>query len=74
MSKIAMMKREIGQEAFRALGLAGVTHSGAVVVLADGDAMARLRGAGVVGPNDGLTIVGSGLAMQAQKLIEDELF
>lgn len=74
MNKVQAMRAAIGERAFEALGYSGVTHSGAVVVLADETAMTALRVHGVVGPNDGLTIVGSGVAMRAQAHVEDLLF
>jgi hypothetical protein len=67
MSKLAMMKRSVSVDAFSALGRAGVTHAGRVVVLADESAMIELRRAGVVGKGDGLTVVGSALAVLASE-------
>lgn len=74
MNKVQAMRAAIGEKAFEALGYAGVTHAGSVVVLADETVMTALRVHGVVGPNDGLTIVGSGVAMRAQAYVEDLLF
>lgn len=73
-TKIQAMRAAIGDEAFEALGRAGVTHAGAIVQLQDLAAMTVLRREGVVGPNDGLTILGSGVAMRAQAYVEDLLF
>ncbi len=72
--RIRAMRRAIGETAFRALGLAGVTHAGAVVVLSDEAVMTALRVHGVVGSNDGLTILGSGLAGMAQEAMYAEMF
>lgn len=74
MGKVQAMKKAIGADVFEKLGYAGATHAGRVVVLADDAAMTVLRREGVVGENDGLTIVGSGVAMLAQKHVEDMLF
>lgn len=74
MGKVHAMRRAIGQDAFEALGHAGVVHSGQVVVLADGEVMTVLRREGVIGPNDGLTVLGSGVAMLASAHVMDMLF
>jgi hypothetical protein len=74
MSKVLKMKREISAKAFVDLGHSGVTHAGTVVVLADGDVMTELRRAGVIGKNDGLTILGSALAGMAQEFVFDLAF
>lgn len=74
MSKVQAMRKAIGDEAFVALGYAGVTHVGSVVQLGSLAVMETLRVHGVVGEHDGLTIIGSGVAMQAQAHVEDLLF
>ncbi len=74
MSKVMKMKSEISMKAFTDLGHSGVTHAGAVVSLADEATMTELRRAGVVGPNDGLTLIGSALAGLAQEFVFDLAF
>lgn len=74
MNKVLMMKRSISEKAFVNLGHAGVTHAGAVVVLADAETMTELRRAGVIGSNDGLTIIGSAVAGMAQEFVYDLAF
>jgi hypothetical protein len=74
MTKIQAMRAAIGEAAFEALGYSGKVHAGAVVCLADVAVMDALRVHGVVGANDGLTILGSGLAMRAQAHVEDMAF
>jgi len=74
MSKVQNMKQAIGMDVFRALGLAGDDKIGYVVRLADERTMTALRVHGVIGKNDGLTILGSALAAQARAQILDELF
>jgi hypothetical protein len=74
MSKVQAMRAAIGDEAFRALGFAGVVRVGAVVVLADEATMDVLRVHGVIGKRDGLTLVGSILAEMARGAVEDAMF
>ena len=74
MSKVQAMRAAIGDEAFRALGFAGVVRVGAVVVLADEAAMTALRVHGVIGRHDGLTVVGSILAEMARDAMEAAMF
>ncbi len=74
MSKVLKMKRSISEKAFIALGHSGRTAIGQVVSLRDASAMAELRREGVVGENDGLTIIGSGVAAMAQEFVYDLAF
>lgn len=74
MSKVLEMKRAISAKAFVDLGHAGVTHVGQVVVLADAQVLAELRIHGVIGNEDGLTLLGSALAGMAQEFVYDLSF
>lgn len=74
MNKVLKMKRALSAEAFITLGYAGVTKIGSVVSLADGEVLAELRVHGVIGENDGLTIIGSGVAAMAQEFVYDLVF
>ncbi len=74
MTKVQAMRAAIGAEAFNALGFTRSSRIGAVVQLQSLAVMRTLRVHGVIGENDGLTIVGSALAAQAQAAVEDSLF
>lgn len=74
MNKVLQMKNAISEKAFIALGHSGRVAIGGVVQLRDADVMVELRRAGIVGHNDGLTIIGSGVAAMAQEFVYDLAF
>ncbi len=74
MSKVLKMKRALSAKAFTDLGHAGVTRIGAVVQLQDASSLAELRVHGVIGENDGLTLIGSAVAGMAQEFVFDLAF
>jgi hypothetical protein len=74
MSKVQAMRKRLSEKAYTDLGFAGVTTIGGVVRSRNESSMIEFRKAGVVGPNDGLTIIGSAVAGMAQAFIEDIAF
>lgn len=74
MSKVQAMRAKLSATAFTDLGFAGVTRIGSVVRSRNESSMIEFRNAGVVGDNDGLTIIGSAVAEIAQGFVEDLAF
>lgn len=74
MSKVAMMRKALSADALEVLGLAGSSTIGHVIQSDRPGVMVEFRKCGVVGRNDGLTIVGSALAGIVQAEVMDALF
>ena len=81
MTKIEAMKRALSAEALAELGVQGGEFPGFVVQIdPTKDArstrllLAELRAHDVIGPNDGLTIIGSGLVAKLKAELLDALF
>jgi hypothetical protein len=74
MSKVKAMRNKLSAQAFTDLGFTGVITIGGVVRSRNESSMIEFRNAGVVGPNDGLTIIGSAVAGMAQAFVEDIAF
>ena len=72
--KVETMRGSLSAVALAALGLVRSDRIGAVVQVRDLAVMTELRKAGVVGENDGLTIVGSGLVGELQEAALKAMF
>lgn len=70
MNKIDAMQLKLSESALERLSLTGRDYIGAVVQIDDEAVMTELRVHGVIGEDDGLTVLGSALAgrLQAQAL------
>ncbi len=78
MTKIETMRRVLSPEALAALAGMRGDYPGAVVsngrIPVRAAVLAELRIHGAIGENDGLTLMGSGLAGRLQAELLDELF
>lgn len=78
MNKIETMKRKLSSGSLAVLAGLGGETPGYVVTAptypVSAAVLAELRDAGVIGPNDGLTVIGSGLVAKLRAELLDSLF
>lgn len=74
MTKIQAMRAALSETAIEKLGHSRFDRIGAPVQIFDLAVMTELRVHGVVGPNDGLTVVGAALAGRLQAEVFDKAF